>query len=183
MHPLRFYDKGRSAASPLQKSVFITILLLIFLMPARAQEDATPVAEPSVTAIPDPMPMVDEGTDDIVNILLVGAATNNPNNPGLTDSLMIVSANRTAGTVSIVSIPRDLYVYEPGFNMQKINTAYFYGEVNQVAGGGFGLLIETIRYNLGLNIDFYARVDFNGFASVIPLKEVAPTNGLSAGTK
>jgi polyisoprenyl-teichoic acid--peptidoglycan teichoic acid transferase len=167
MHPFRFRNPGHSGAVSLQKTFIFALVMLIFLVPARAQEDATPVAEPSLTVIPEPMPMVDEGTDDIVNFLLVGAATNNPNNPGLTDSLMIVSANRTVGSVSIVSIPRDLYVYEPGFNMQKINTAYFYGENNAVEGGGFGLLIETIRYNLGMNIDFYARVDFNGFASVI----------------
>jgi LCP family protein required for cell wall assembly len=66
-----------------------------------------------------------------------------------------------------VSIPRDLYVYEPDFGMYKINTAYFYGEENSVEGGGVGLLIRTIRYNLGLNIDFYARVDFTSFGTII----------------
>src|SRR6187549_819925 len=109
------------------------ICLLIFVTPIAAQ-DAT--AEP----IPDAMPLVDEGTDDIVNILLIGAATNNPNNPGLTDSLLVVSANRTTNTVSIVSIPRDLYVYEPDFGMYKINTAYFYGEANGIEGGGVKVL-------------------------------------------
>jgi LCP family protein required for cell wall assembly len=113
------------------------------------------------------MPMVDEGGDDIVNILLIGAATNNPDNPGLTDSLMIAAVNRTVGAVSVVSIPRDLYVYEPGLGMHKINQAYFYGETREVEGGGFKLLIDTIRYNLGLDIDFYARVDFTGFADII----------------
>jgi polyisoprenyl-teichoic acid--peptidoglycan teichoic acid transferase len=148
---------------------FMLLILLLIAIPARAQEEATPVVEPTLASdeIPDPMPMVDEGTDDIVNILLIGAATRNPNNPGLTDSLMVVSANRTVGTVSIVSIPRDLYVYEPEFGMYKINTAYFYGEENSVEGGGIGLLIRTIRYNLGLNIDFYARVDFTSFGKII----------------
>src|SRR5690242_14801575 len=110
--------------------ILIALLLVIAALPARAQEDATPVTEPTPVsdAIPEAMPLVDEGTDDIVNILLIGAATRNPNNPGLTDSLLVVSANRTAGTVSIVSIPRDLYVYEPNLGMFKINTAYYYGE-------------------------------------------------------
>jgi LCP family protein required for cell wall assembly len=148
---------------------FMLLIVLLVIVPARAQEEATPVVEPTPASdeIPDAMPLVDEGTDDIVNILLIGAATRNPNNPGLTDSLMVVSADRTTGTVSIVSIPRDLYVYEPDFGMYKINTAYFYGEENQVEGGGIGLLIKTIRYNLGLNIDFYARVDFTSFGTVI----------------
>src|SRR5687768_7780855 len=148
MYIFRFRFSGRSTSSLLQITVFlIAMLLLIVAIPAQAQEEATPVVEPPIGTIPEAMPLVDEGTDDIVNILLIGAATNNPNNPGLTDSLLVVSANRTTNTVSIVSIPRDLYVYEPDFGMYKINTAYFYGEENQVEGGGLGLLLRTIRYN------------------------------------
>jgi polyisoprenyl-teichoic acid--peptidoglycan teichoic acid transferase len=147
----------------------LTIMMFLCLVsPLAAQEDAIPVEEPGTDEpIPEAMLMIDEGTDDIVNILLMGAATTNPNNPGLTDSLMIVSANRTVGAVSIVSIPRDIYVYIPNVGMQKINTAYFYGETRGLEGGGIGILTETIRYNLGLNIDFYARVDFNTFDDVI----------------
>lgn len=143
---------------------FLLILLTLALFNTQLHaQDSTATPEP----IPDAMPLVDEGTDDIVNILLIGSATNNPNNPGLADSLMIISINRTVGMVSVVSLPRDLYVYENGFGMQKINTAYYYGETKHVEGGGVGLLQETIRYNLGLNIDFYARVDFTGFGEII----------------
>lgn len=140
----------------------ILICLLIFV-PRLAAQDATATAEP----IPDAMPLIDEGDQDIVNVLLIGAATNNPNNPGLTDSLMIISINRTAGVVSAVSIPRDLYVYLGPFKMQKINTAYFYGEENRVEGGGIKVLTDAILYNLGLNIDYYIRVNYTGFADII----------------
>jgi LCP family protein required for cell wall assembly len=142
-------------------------MLLMTVAVTRADENATPIPEPTADAIPPAMPSINEGDQDILNILLMGAATNNPNNPGLTDSLLVVSINRTAGAVSIVSIPRDLFVYVDGFGMNKINTAYFYGENNAVAGGGIGLLKQTIRYNLGLNIDFYARVNFTGFGRLI----------------
>lgn len=145
------------------RRLLIVIILLTVLTARVTAQDASATPEP----IPDPMPVIDEGDQDIVNILLIGAATNNPNNPGLTDSLMVVSVNRTAGAVSVVSIPRDLYVLLPGYTMQKINTAYFYGENNLGEGGGFTLLLDAIRYNLGLNIDFYARVDFTGFADII----------------
>lgn len=140
----------------------ILIILVVFVPPLAAQ-DSTPTAEP----IPDPMPLIDEGQQDIINILLIGAATNNPNNPGLTDSLMVISINRTAAVVSAVSIPRDLYVYVDGFKMQKINTAYFYGEENRVEGGGIKVLTDAVRYNLGLNIDYYVRVNYTGFADII----------------
>jgi LCP family protein required for cell wall assembly len=143
------------------------VILLLTVTLARADENATPIPEPTGDPIPEAVALIDEGDQDILNILLIGAATTNPNNPGLTDSLMIVSINRTAGAVSLVSIPRDLFVNVPGFGMNKINTAYFYGEMNVVEGGGLGVLKDTIRYNLGLQIDFYARINFTGFGRLI----------------
>jgi len=139
--------------------LLLALACLLILGPLHAQD--------SDEAIPDAMPLVDEGDDDIVNFLLIGSATENAYNPGLTDALMIVSANRTAGIVAVLSIPRDLYVYIPSFGMHKINTAYFYGETKNVDGGGIGLLKETITYNLGLEVDFYARVNFVGFGEII----------------
>ncbi len=150
-----------------RRFIYVLVIVLLSAGLTRADENATPIPEPTGDPIPAAMPQIDEGDQDILNILLIGAATSNPNNPGLTDSLLIVSINRTAGAVSIVSIPRDLYSFVPGFGMNKINTAYFYGENNAVEGGGIGLLKETIRYNLGLNIDFYARVNFTGFGRLI----------------
>ncbi|MEZ4672132.1 MAG: LCP family protein [Anaerolineae bacterium] len=146
----------------MRRLLLVSLLLTLVFTSVQAQ-DNTATPEP----IPEPMPLIDEGDQDIVNILLIGAATNNPNNPGLTDSLMVVSVNRTAGAVSVVSIPRDLYVLLPGYTMQKLTTAYFYGENNLGEGGGIKLLLDTIRYNLGLNIDFYARVNFTGFNDII----------------
>jgi len=144
--PRRIFGRAHSRA-PLHNrtraiaSLLIAILLMTVSL-AHADENAP--------SIPEAMPLIDEGDQDILNILLIGlnilligAATNNPANPGLTDSLLVVSINRTASTVSVVSIPRDLYTYLPGFGMYKINTAYFYGENNAVEGGGIGLLKAT----------------------------------------
>lgn len=147
----------------------IHLLVLVFLMavctsPMLAQE-ATPTPNPD--QIPEPMPLVDEGDYDIVNFLLLGADTTNPDNSGRTDVLTIVSVNRTAGTVSMLSIPRDLYVYIPDHQVARINTAFGWGETNLGEGAGAQLLIDTIRYNLGLEIDYYARVDFNGFHQIV----------------
>jgi LCP family protein required for cell wall assembly len=148
--------------TPVMRHFFIMLVSLLLVFPASGQDATT---EP----IPDPMPLADEGDGDIVNILLIGSGVENPENPGLADSLMVVSVNRTAEAVSLVSIPRDLYVYVPGFGMNKINTAYLYGATRDAAGGGAGLMAATIRYNLGLTIDYYARVDFNGFSRIIDM--------------
>lgn len=142
------------------KCLAVLLMILMFVLSSAAAQTTTP------DAIPEPVPAVDELGYDIVNFLLLGSDTSNPQNSGRTDVMMIVSVNRTAGTVALLSIPRDLYVYIPGWQMYRINSAYGYGE-QQREGGGIELLKETIRYNLGLNIDYYARVDFNGFKGII----------------
>jgi LCP family protein required for cell wall assembly len=143
-------------------AVFATVIVT-FSHSARAQ-DITPTASPD--DIPDAMVMASEEDYDITNFLLLGSDTSNPNNSGRTDVMVVVSVNHSEQTASLLSIPRDLYVYIPGHTMARINTAYGYGE-QAVEGGGYALLRETIAYNLGLNIDYYARVDFNSFREII----------------
>src|SRR5262245_21989596 len=95
--------------------------------------------------IPEAMPAADESGYDLVNFLLLGSDPSNPQNSGRTDVLMIVSINRTAGTVSLLSIPRDLWVYIPGWGMQRINTAFPHGDNTAgYEGGGKQLIEDTV---------------------------------------
>jgi LCP family protein required for cell wall assembly len=68
---------------------------------------------------------------------------------------------------SMISIPRDLWVYIPSVGMQRINTAYQSGELYGYTGGGPGLLRDTIAYNLGIRIDHTAMVEFDGFRRIV----------------
>ncbi len=130
-------------------------------------EDTEPTEPEVISDIPEAMPLVDEGGYDIINILLTGHTTgNNSSNPGLTDSLMIVSLNKNTGSVSVVSIPRDLWVYMPDTGMVKVNQVYFFAE-REEAGSGFAALKATIQHNLGVIIDYYARVNFDSFPELI----------------
>lgn len=76
-----------------------------------------------------------------------------------TDSIIVVSINRDRNTASLISIPRDLYVYIPNWTMNRINTAAPYGGVSR--------LKETILYNFGIPIHYHARVDFDVFKQII----------------
>jgi LCP family protein required for cell wall assembly len=51
--------------------------------------------------------------------------------------------------------------------MQRINTAYQFGDLNGYPGGGAGLLKDTILFNFGLKIDHTAMIDFDGFRKVV----------------
>ncbi len=94
--------------------------------------------------------------DGVINILLLGKDATEANH---TDTIIIVSVNKETKTAAMVSIPRDLFVYVPGKIMSRINTA--------LPLGGPELLADTILYNLGIPIDYWAQVDFNGFVQIV----------------
>ena len=84
-----------------------------------------------------------------------------------TDTMVLAILWPQEGQASLISIPRDLWIYIPTVGMQRINTAYEYGDINGYAGGGAALLKDAIAYNLGIRIDHTALVDFNGFRRII----------------
>ncbi len=84
------------------------------------------------------------------------------------DTIILVNIDPVEKTARMLSIPRDLKVIIPGFGSQKINAAYAFGDANDnVPGGGPGLMMRTIEQNFGIDIDFYAEVDFNGFVKIV----------------
>jgi LCP family protein required for cell wall assembly len=51
--------------------------------------------------------------------------------------------------------------------MQRINTAWAFGQTVGYPGGGPQLLYDAIRYNLGLHVDHYALVEMTGFEQAV----------------
>ncbi|MEO8611873.1 MAG: LCP family protein [Chloroflexota bacterium] len=121
------------------------------------------------TAIPTQVPTVDRHGYDIVNILLMGGDGElTGDNVTRTDTMIIVSINRTTNTVAMLSLPRDLYVYIPGWTMQRLNLAYTHGDqIGWQPDGGWGLMRQTIFYNLGINVHYYALINLSGFKQVV----------------
>jgi len=84
-----------------------------------------------------------------------------------TDTMILFSLDPQSRTAGMLSIPRDLWVEIPGFDYSKINTAYRLGEVYNIAERGPGLALTTVENLLGMEIDYYAMVDFNAFEDFI----------------
>jgi LCP family protein required for cell wall assembly len=118
---------------------------------------------PPVTAVPPPSPLL-SGTDTL-NFLLIGSDRRFTS--FRTDTLVIVSVRPKERLVTMISIPRDLFLYIPGWTMNRINTAYQQGELIKYPGGGAGMLKDTILYNLGIRIDHTAMVEFSGFVRIV----------------
>src|SRR5215216_730574 len=103
---------------------------------------------------------------ETVNFLLIGS-DKRPGGSFRTDTLLIAILRPNDGQVSLISIPRDLWVSIPGWENQRINTAYQHGISTDYPGGGPGLLKDTILYNLGIRIDHTAMVEFDGFRQIV----------------
>lgn len=130
------------------------------LFPTQA---APPVPDTSGEG-PTPLPQLTN--NETVNFLLIGS-DKRPGGSFRTDTMVLVILWPKEGQVSMISIPRDLWIYIPTIGMQRINTAYQSGVVYGYEGGGPGLLRDTIEYNLGIRIDHTAMVEFDGFRRIV----------------
>ncbi len=83
------------------------------------------------------------------------------------DTMILLTIDPLTNTAGMLSIPRDLWVQIPGFQYDRINTAYRTGEVYDLPGGGPQLAVETVEQLVGVKIDYFAQVDFNVFVRMI----------------
>ncbi len=127
----------------------------------------SPVA-PAVPSAGLPSPDPWDGVSR-VNLLLMGLdyrdweAGDTPR----TDTMILMTFDPLSNTAGMLSIPRDLWVPIPGFDYNKINTAYYLGEVYNLPGGGAGLAMKTVEEFLGVPIHYYAQIDFQAFVDFI----------------
>jgi LCP family protein required for cell wall assembly len=99
--------------------------------------------------------------EDSINILFLGTDRRKTWKWYQTDAIMIASLNPDSGSATLISIPRDLYVYIPGWKVNRINTAEF--------RGGFEMVADTILYNFGIPLHHWVRVDYHGAVDAIDL--------------
>ncbi len=116
--------------------------------------------------IPSPAPLVEqpEGT---INLLLIGSDKSSDGDPGRTDVIVVATVFTDPPSASLLSVPRDLYVWIPEVGFDRINLAYRRGAQNNHPEGGPGLLADTIEYNLGIQIHRYVHVGFEGFRALV----------------
>jgi len=88
--------------------------------------------------------------------------------PPRSDTMILLTVDPRARTAGVLSIPRDLWVTIPGFQeANKINTAYRFGELYHLPGGGPGLAMRTVEQLLGIPINYYVLVEFSAFVHLI----------------
>jgi LCP family protein required for cell wall assembly len=107
------------------------------------------------------------GGRDSVNILVLGLDRRPQEvGPSRSDVIMLVNLNPRRNVVRLLSIPRDLYVWIPGYGEERINAAHFWGEWQESTNGP-ALARQTIHQNFGVPVHDYVRLDFGGFVKIV----------------
>ena len=101
------------------------------------------------------------------NILIIGIDyTELDSNLGRSDTIIISTINPFKPYFGMLSIPRDLWVFIPGFGENRINTVHYFAELEQINSGPIALM-ETIESNFGIHPNYYIRIKFDGFRDLI----------------
>jgi LCP family protein required for cell wall assembly len=147
---------------------------------ATRQAAQTPVPLVRASPLPTLTPIVGLcGAPPLMNILAIGADTRGDNyNYGLADVIRLVRVDFVTPRVTVLEIPRDLWVEIPdiadnldGQDHEKLNQAYLYGNpgfgYTDDPARGPGLLARTLTLNFGTQIDHYAAVNMRTFEKIV----------------
>lgn len=106
-----------------------------------------------------------------INVLLLGSdARPGESDVSNTDTMILVNFDPQNKTAGLLSLPRDLWVPIPGFGYEtRINTAYPLGETYGYDGGGPQLAKDTVSSFIGQPVQYYARVNFQGFVELVDM--------------
>ncbi|MBO4359626.1 MAG: LCP family protein [Eubacteriaceae bacterium] len=76
------------------------------------------------------------------------------------DSILILSINRSTGDMKLVSVQRDTFVPLPGFeDLYKINSGYFFGKD--------ALEVKALNMNLDMNISKFVTIDMEAMCDLV----------------
>ena len=139
---------------------------------------ASTATETQVTATQTAMPQPLCGGPAVMNILAIGSDARGQHYLyGLADIMRLVRVDFVNARVTILEVPRDLWVEIPeisdhyGITQGKLNQAYLYGNKGlgyyDGPGEGPGLLARTLNLNFGVQPDHYIAVNMRTFEAVV----------------
>jgi LCP family protein required for cell wall assembly len=112
-----------------------------------------------------------------MNILLLGSDTdgkdNDPETGGqpLAQTVMVITIDPRTKYVGMLSIPRDMQVYERGYITPKLDEVFMHAfngaTIAESVGQAAGHMMDVLEVNYGIHIDHYAWAGLQGFIKVI----------------
>ena len=131
----------------------------------------------SPTSLPTATPKPLCGGPAVMYLLGIGADADIQYRYGLADAIRIARVDFVTPKITVLSMPRDLWVKIPdiathyGITEGKLNQAYFYGSPGmgyyQGPGGAPGLLARALDLNFGLTVEHYGAVNMETFKKIV----------------
>jgi len=148
--------------------------LTVFPLEMISVKDTSTPLPPTATSTPQPMC----GGPAVMNILAIGSDTRSDHYLyGLADIMRLVRVDFVNARVTILEVPRDLWVEIPEISDHydithgKLNQAYLYGNKGlgyyDGPGQGPGLLARTLNLNFGAQPDHYLAVNMKTFEAIV----------------
>lgn len=118
-----------------------------------------------------PDQLANEG-DGRINILALGV----DNAAGLSDTIQIISIDPINSSLSMLSVPRDLYVTAPKLGKTKINGVYNQSQkkcakktstCDPEIDYGAEALKDVLENTLGVDVHYFARINFEGLKKLV----------------
>ncbi len=139
---------------------------LFYIVPQQVEIDPTPQLPAAA-----PFPSSCDGPGRI-NLLLIGidGFSNDYTRAARADTVMLLGIDFSTKSAELVSFPRDLWLpLANGLPVAeaRLNSAYHYGELYGVEGGGPAELAATLNQNFGVRIDRHVVVSFLAFEQTI----------------
>ncbi len=145
-------------------------------VPVEAMAAIGTETEIPATSTSTPQPLC--GGPAVMNILAIGSdARGDHYLYGLADIMRLVRVDFVNGRVTILEVPRDLWVQIPeiadhyNISQGKLNQAYLYGNKGlgyyDGPGEGPGLLARTLSLNFGAQPDHYLAVNMHTFEAIV----------------
>lgn len=160
----------------LELPVFTDPVPTLTPFPVQDAITSTTAADIKSTSTPAPQPLC--GGPAVMNILAIGSdARGNHYLYGLADIMRLVRVDFVNARVTILEVPRDLWVEIPEisdhYNIThgKLNQSYLYGNKGlgyyDGPGQGPGLLARTLSLNFGARPDHYIAINMMTFESIV----------------
>lgn len=105
---------------------------------------------------------------------------------GRSDTMVLTTLPPVLPQISLLSIPRDLWVAVPGVGENRINTAHYFAELEN-AGSGMKAAAEVVEVNFGIRVHYVVRIKFDGLIKIVDsmggvvVDLPNPMSGLAAG--
>jgi LCP family protein required for cell wall assembly len=100
---------------------------------------------------------------DRTNILILGKGGEGHEAPDLTDTVIFASITHINPSLSLVSLPRDIWIPEL---RAKLNSTYYWGNQKK-EDGGLILTKSTVESIVGQPVHYGLVIDFSGFMKIV----------------